>query len=71
MKILITVGFVFIVSNLSIFLKKKKFNIFSLDNLFRKGSELNEKRLHENKSKNITNGNGEELVKTGTVSLVK
>ena len=53
MKILITGGCGFIGSNLSIFLKKKKFNIFSLDNLFRKGSELNEKRLHENKIKNF------------------
>ena len=53
MKILITGGCGFIGSNLSIFLKKKKFDIFSLDNLFRKGSELNEKRLHENKIKNF------------------
>ena len=43
MKILITGGCGFIGSNLSIFLKNKKFDIYSLDNLYRKGSELNEK----------------------------
>jgi len=53
MKILITGGCGFIGSNLSIFLKKKRLNIFSLDNLYRKGSELNEKRLKENKIKNF------------------
>ena len=52
MKILITGGCGFIGSNLSIFLKNKKFDIYSLDNLYRKGSELNEKRL---KKKNIKN----------------
>ena len=53
MKILITGGCGFIGSNLSIFLKKKNLNIFSLDNLLRKGSELNEKRLKENRIKNF------------------
>ena len=53
MKILITGGCGFIGSNLSIYLKKKKFNIFSLDNLFRKGSKLNEQRLKKYKIKNL------------------
>jgi len=47
MKILITGGCGFVGSNIAIFLKKKlkNANIFSLDNLFRKGSEINQKRL--------------------------
>lgn len=53
MKILITGGCGFIGSNLSIYLKKKNFNVFSLDNLHRKGSELNQKRLKKNKIKNF------------------
>jgi CDP-paratose 2-epimerase len=53
MKILITGGCGFIGSNLCIFLKKKKFDVFSLDNLFRKGSKINEKRLKKNKIKNF------------------
>ena len=53
MKILITGGCGFIGSNLSIYLKNKKFNIFSLDNLFRKGSKLNEQRLKKYKIKNF------------------
>ncbi len=53
MKILITGGCGFIGSNLSIYLKNKKFNIFSLDNLFRKGSKLNEQRLKKYKIKNL------------------
>ena len=51
-KILITGGCGFIGSNLTLFLKKKNFNVFSLDNLFRKGSFLNLKRLKKEK---ITN----------------
>lgn len=45
MKVLITGGCGFIGSNLAIFLKKKKFQVWSIDNLFRRGSKLNEKIL--------------------------
>ena len=63
MKILITGGCGFVGSNLAIFLMKKlnKAQIFSLDNLFRQGSEINLKRLKKYKIKNfrfdITNNN--------------
>ena len=54
MKILITGGCGFIGSNIAIFLKKrlKKANIFTLDNLIRKGSKLNKDRLLEYSIKN-------------------
>ena len=54
MKILITGGCGFVGSNLAIFLKKniKDVKIFSLDNLYRKGSKINEKRLNYYKIKN-------------------
>ena len=47
MKILITGGCGFVGSNIAINLKKnlKKVKIYSLDNLMRKGSKLNQKRL--------------------------
>ena len=47
MKILITGGCGFVGSNLALFLKKKIKNsrIFTLDNLSRKGSDINRKRL--------------------------
>jgi CDP-paratose 2-epimerase len=53
MKVLITGGCGFIGSNLAIFLKKKKYQVWSIDNLFRRGSKLNEKILKKNKVKNI------------------
>ena len=55
MKILITGGCGFVGSNLAVFLKKniKNSTIFSLDNLCRKGSLINEKRLKYNKIKNF------------------
>ena len=51
MKILITGGCGFVGSNIAIFLKKKlkNVNISSLDNLIRKGSKLNQKRLKKAK----------------------
>ncbi len=45
MKILITGGCGFVGSSIAIFLNKKKFKVFSLDNLSRKGSEINNLRL--------------------------
>ena len=47
MKILITGGCGFVGSNLCVYLKKnlKKITLYSLDNLFRNGSKINEKRL--------------------------
>ena len=55
MKILITGGCGFVGSNLAIFLKKrmKKAHILSLDNLVRKGSDLNESRLKREKIENL------------------
>lgn len=51
--ILITGGCGFVGSNIAIFLKKKGFKITSLDNLSRKGSSLNLKRLKKAKIKNL------------------
>ena len=53
MKILITGGCGFVGTNLSLFLKKKKYKITSLDNLSRKGSKYNLQLLHKNKIKNL------------------
>jgi len=54
MKILITGGCGFVGSNIAIYLKKnlKQVNILSIDNLFRKGSEINKQRLKEYGIKN-------------------
>ena len=54
MKILITGGCGFVGSNIAIYLKKnlKKIQVYSLDNLSRKGSSLNKKKLNENNIKN-------------------
>ncbi len=64
-KILITGGCGFIGSNLAIFLKKKKFQINTLDNLSRKGSKLNLKRLQKFNIKNfkLNINNKEKLLK--------
>ena len=60
MKVLITGGCGFIGTNLSIFLKKKGYNISTLDNLSRKGSIFNYQILKKLKIKNyrfdISNG---------------
>jgi CDP-paratose 2-epimerase len=60
MKILITGGCGFIGSNLAIFLKEKIKNvkITSVDNLSRKGSRLNHKRLSQKKIKNFNSDIG-------------
>ena len=54
MKILITGGCGFVGSNIAIFLKKKlkNSNIYSLDNLYRKGSVINRSELLKNGIKN-------------------
>ena len=51
-KILITGGCGFIGSNLCIFLKKRNFSVYSLDNLSRKGSKYNLSLLKKFKIKN-------------------
>ena len=53
MKVLIAGGCGFIGSNLAIFLKKKNYEVFSIDNLFRRGSILNELQLKINNINNI------------------
>ena len=55
MKILITGGCGFVGSNLCIFIKKNisKAKVYSLDNLYRKGSKLNQKRLKLYRIKNF------------------
>tara|TARA_B100000945_G_C19941208_1_gene394059 strand:+ start:67 stop:219 length:153 start_codon:yes stop_codon:yes gene_type:complete len=50
MKILITGGCGFVGTNLALYLKKKKFNVFSLDNLTRKGSLYNLNLLKKKKN---------------------
>lgn len=71
MKVLITGGCGFIGSNLAIFLKKKGYKVLSLDNLFRLGSKLNEKKLLQNKIKNIkSNINQINKLKLGKFDIV-
>ena len=53
LKILITGGCGFVGANLCIFLKDKNFNVFSLDNLSRKGSSFNLNNLKKLKIKNF------------------
>ena len=53
MNILITGGCGFVGTNLSLYLKSKKFNIFTLDNLSRKGSKFNYTVLKKKKIKNF------------------
>ena len=52
MKILITGGCGFVGANLILFLKKKKFNVASIDNLSKKGSKFNLNLLKTNNIKN-------------------
>ena len=52
MKILITGGCGFVGSNLALNLKKKRFNVYSLDNLSRLGSKYNLNLLKKNNIKN-------------------
>ena len=71
MKVLITGGCGFIGSNLAIFLKKRKYKVLSLDNLFRRGSKLNEKRLKQYKIKNIkSNINEINKLKIGKFDII-
>ena len=53
MNILITGGCGFVGTNLSLYLKSKKFNVYTLDNLSRKGSKFNYTLLKKNKIKNF------------------
>ena len=68
MKILITGGCGFVGSNLALFLKKKikSSRVFTLDNLSRKGSRINRKRLEEIKIHNY-NFNIENIQKIKTL----
>ena len=72
MKILVTGGCGFIGSNILIFLKKKKFKVFSLDNLYRPGSKLNCKKLalHDIKNYKIDISNEVQINKLPKFDLV-
>ena len=52
MKILVTGGCGFVGTNLALYLKSKKFNVDSLDNLSRKGSKYNLELLNKKKINN-------------------
>lgn len=71
MKVLVTGGCGFIGSNIAIFLKKKNYQVWSIDNLFRRGSKLNENELKKNKIKNINaNINSINKLKLGKFDIV-
>lgn len=72
MNILITGGCGFVGTNLAIFLKKERFNVFSLDNLSRAGSSYNLKLLKINKIKNykIDIFNYDKIKKLGKFDLI-
>ena len=53
MNILITGGCGFVGTNLSLYLKSKKFNVYTLDNLSRKGSKFNYTVLKKKKLKTL------------------
>ena len=53
MNILITGGCGFVGTNLSLYLKSKKYNVYTLDNLCRKGSKFNYTVLKKKKIKNF------------------
>ena len=52
MKILITGGCGFVGTNIALFLKRKKYNVVTLDNLYRKGSKYNLSLIKKNNIKN-------------------
>ena len=72
MKILITGGCGFVGANLAIYLKKKKFKVYSLDNIVRLGSKYNLKLLKKNKIKNykIDITNYHKLIKLPKFDLI-
>jgi|TARA_Y100000389_G_C17366778_1_gene466747 CDP-paratose 2-epimerase len=72
MKILITGGCGFVGANLSIYLKKKKFKVSSLDNIVRLGSQYNLKLLKKNKIKNykVNISNYKEIKKLPKFDLI-
>lgn len=49
MKILVTGGCGFVGTNICLYLKKKKLNVYSLDNLYRNGSKFNQTFLKKRK----------------------
>jgi CDP-paratose 2-epimerase len=67
MKIIITGGCGFIGSNLCVFLKKKNFQVISIDNLSKPYSFFNEKRLSKNNIRNLRI----DISRTPSLSTVK
>ena len=71
MKVLVVGGCGFIGSNLAIFLKKKNYKVLSIDNLFRRGSKLNENKLKIYKISNIrTNINNINKIKLPKFDII-
>src|SRR6056300_1141501 len=72
MKILITGGCGFVGTNLALYLKKKKFKVYSLDNIVKIGSKYNLKLLKKNKIKNykIDITNYHKLIKLPKFDLI-